>query len=207
MLGSTTSILANLRERAFSFSKKLRYSAYVVAPMQRSEPFARAGFSKFDISSPPPFVAPAPTIVWISSIKTIASSCSATSSITSFRRFSKSPRYFVPAIIAPMSSAKICACFSRCGTSPLAIFSASPSTTAVLPTPASPTRIGLFFFRRLSVCISLASSFSRPMIGSILPSAASLVKFDEYLARFWKLLARDCLSSFACCFIFCGSTS
>ena len=62
-LGSTTSILAKRRDRAFSFSKELRNSEYVVAPIQRSEPPARAGLSKFDISSPPPPVAPAPTIV------------------------------------------------------------------------------------------------------------------------------------------------
>ena len=34
------------------------------------------------------------------------------------------------------------------GTSPFTMACASPSTTAVLPTPASPTRTGLFLVRR-----------------------------------------------------------
>ena len=39
------------------------------------------------------------------------------------------------------------------GTSPSAIRCASPSTTAVLPTPGSPMSTGLFFRRRLSTWI------------------------------------------------------
>jgi hypothetical protein len=38
----------------------------------------------------------------------------------------------------------------RLGHSPLAMSCASPSTMAVLPTPGSPMRTGLFFFRRVS---------------------------------------------------------
>ena len=37
------------------------------------------------------------------------------------------------------------------GTSPFTIACAKPSTTAVLPTPASPTRTGLFFVRRAKI--------------------------------------------------------
>ena len=53
-----------------------------------------------------PSAAPAPTTVWISSMKTIRlSAFSVISSITPCRRSSDSPRYFVPAIIPAMSSA------------------------------------------------------------------------------------------------------
>ena len=53
---------------------------------------------------------------------------------------------------------------------------ASPSTTAVLPTPGSPISTGLFLVRRLSTCITRSISFSRPMTGSSLPSIAAAVR-------------------------------
>jgi hypothetical protein len=53
---------------------------------------------------------------------------------------------------------------------------ASPSAMAVLPTPGSPMRTGLFFLRRLSTCATRSISFSRPTIGSSLSSAASFVR-------------------------------
>jgi hypothetical protein len=40
--------------------------------MQRSSPDASAGLSRLDASIEPPLVAPAPTMVWISSMKRIA---------------------------------------------------------------------------------------------------------------------------------------
>ena len=46
---------------------------------------------------------------------------------------------------------------------------ARPSTTAVLPTPGSPIRHGLFFVRRDRICMTRSVSLSRPMIGSIFP--------------------------------------
>ncbi len=49
-----------------------RYSVYVVAPMHFSWPDDSAGFSRFDASSVPPDAAPAPIIVWISSMNRIA---------------------------------------------------------------------------------------------------------------------------------------
>ena len=52
----------------------------------------------------PPDAAPAPMTVWISSMNMIAPGCFRSSATTAFRRFSKSPRYFVPAIRDPMSS-------------------------------------------------------------------------------------------------------
>ena len=50
--------------------------------------------------------------------------------------------------------------------------SAKPSTTAVLPTPASPVRIGLFCRRRIRMSMIWRISSSRPRTGSILPSRA-----------------------------------
>ena len=52
---------------------------------------------------------------------------------------------------------------------------ASPSTTAVLPTPASPIRTGLFLVRRFKISTTRAISLSRPITGSILPWRASSV--------------------------------
>ena len=50
---------------------------------------------------------------------------------------------------------------------------ASPSTTAVLPTPGSPMSTGLFLVRRDSTCTTRRISASRPMTGSSLPSRAA----------------------------------
>ena len=67
-----------------------------------------------------------------------------TSSMTARRRFSNSPFMLAPAWRSPMSSAQSWTSLRAGGTSPRAIRSANPSTTAVFPTPASPVRIGLF---------------------------------------------------------------
>ena len=53
----------------------------------------------------PPDAEPAPMIVWISSMNRIAPGCFFSCASTAFRRFSKSPRYLVPATSAPRSSA------------------------------------------------------------------------------------------------------
>jgi hypothetical protein len=52
----------------------------------------------------------------------------------------------------------------------------SPSTTAVLPTPGSPVRIGLFCRRRVRMSIIWRISSSRPSTGSILPGARAAVR-------------------------------
>ena len=108
-------------------------------------PFARAGLSKLEASNVPPLADPAPIIVWISSINKIEFFCSAKSFNTSFSLCSKSPLYFVPAIKAPKSSEYITLPSSTSGISFSTIFFANPSAIAVLPTPASPTKRGLFF--------------------------------------------------------------
>ena len=62
------------------------------------------------------------------------------------------------------------------GTSPSTMRCARPSAIAVLPTPDSPTRIGLFLRRRASTWITRSISASRPTSGSSLPSAARSVR-------------------------------
>ena len=69
--------------------------------MQRSSPLASTGLIRLDASITPPEAAPAPIMVWISSMKSTDLSRSRNSASTAFRRFSKSPRYFVPASRAP----------------------------------------------------------------------------------------------------------
>ncbi len=53
----------------------------------------------------PPDAEPAPMMVWISSMNSTAPSTFFSWASTPFSRFSKSPRYLVPATSAPRSSA------------------------------------------------------------------------------------------------------
>ena len=64
------------------------------------------------------------------------------------------------------------------GTSLAAIFCASPSAMADLPTPGSPMRHGLFLVRRPRICVTRMISLARPMQGSSLASSACLVRSD-----------------------------
>src|SRR5437773_2283035 len=146
--------VVRLLSKAGSFSTCLRYSSSVVAPMARSSPRASIGFSMLPASTAPS-AAPAPTTVCSSSMNVmIWPSLSAISRSTALNRSSNSPRYFDPAISAPMSRATTRLSFSDSGTSPATILWASPSTMAVLPTPGSPIRTGLFFVLRESTWIT-----------------------------------------------------
>src|SRR5439155_456748 len=83
----------------------LRYSSSVVAPIARSSPRASIGFSRLPALTAPS-AAPAPTIVCNSSMnRMILPSAALISLRTALSRSSNSPRYFEPAIRAPMSSA------------------------------------------------------------------------------------------------------
>ena len=165
-VGSSTITVWKRRSSAASFSIYCLYSSSVVAPIQCSSPRASIGFNILPASSAPS-VLPAPTIVCSSSInRMICPSLFLTSSSTAFSRSSNSPRYLAPATSAPISSAKIFLSFKVCGTSPLTIRCARPSTTAVLPTPGSPISTGLFFVLRDRIRITLRISLSRPMTGS-----------------------------------------
>ncbi len=103
-VGSTMSIFWKRRASARSFSKMPRYSWNVVEPMQRSSPEASAGLIRLLASMVPPLAEPAPMMVWISSMKRTAPGIFRIAASTPFRRFSKSPRYLVPATSAPRSS-------------------------------------------------------------------------------------------------------
>ena len=59
---------------------------------------------------------------------------------------------------------------------------ASPSTIAVLPTPGSPTRTGLFFVLRDRIWITRRISASRPITGSIFPVRASTTRSRPYFS-------------------------
>ena len=177
-VGSATSTCWKRRSSAGSFSIRSRYSSSVVAPTIRSSPRASIGLSMLPASmaeSPP---APAPTTVCSSSMKVmIWPSLSLISARTVFSRSSNSPRYLAPGDHRARGRARPAACSrSDSGTSPLTMRWASPSTTAVLPTPGSPMSTGLFFVRRDSTCTTRRISWSRPMTGSSLPSRAAAVK-------------------------------
>ena len=89
-----------------------------------------------------------------------------TSSIRALTLSSNCPRYFVPASIADISRAITFLLVKISGTRPFAISCAKPSTMAVLPTPASPIKTGLFLVLLQRICITLIISFSLPMTGS-----------------------------------------
>ncbi|GBD30265.1 hypothetical protein HRbin32_01368 [bacterium HR32] len=175
--GSPTYTGWKRRSRAGSFSMCFRYSSRVVAPMQWSSPRASMGLRMLAASMAAPSAAPAPTTVWISSMKRMISPwLSAISFRTALSRSSNSPRYLVPATRAPRSSWNTRLRLSCSGTSPRTMRCASPSTMAVLPTPGSPMSTGLFFVRRLRTWMTRRISSSRPITGSSLPARASSVR-------------------------------
>ena len=186
-VGSPTKTGWNRRSSAGSFSMFSRYSSSVVAPMQRSSPRARAGLSRLAASIEPSAL-PAPTTRCSSSMnRTIRPSDWVTSLSTALSRSSNSPRNFVPATSAPMSRAMTLRSFRLSGTSPETIRCASPSTIAVLPTPGSPIRTGLFLVRRERTCTTRRISASRPMTGSIFPLRASSTRSRPYFSSAWYL--------------------
>ena len=186
-VGGLTMTVWNLRSSAASFSMYLRYSSRVVAPMQWSSPRASMGLSRLPASMEPS-EAPAPTTVWSSSMKRMILPSALTTSLrTAFSRSSNSPRYLAPAIRAPMSRATSLRFFSPSGTSPRTIRRASPSAMAVLPTPGSPMRTGLFLVRRERIWMTRRISSSLPMTGSSLSCMASWVRSFEYFLRASKV--------------------
>ncbi|MCY1302054.1 hypothetical protein D9M70_516930 [compost metagenome] len=176
MAGSCSCTGWKRRTRAGSFSKYFLYSLQVVAAMVRNSPRASAGLSRLAASVPPAWP-PAPTRVWASSMNRMVGLGEAfTSSITPCRRRSNSPLTLAPACRRPRSRPRRSTPCSAAGTSPLAMRRARPSTTAVLPTPASPTTMGLFFRRRARMSIIWRMAASRHSTGSSLPSRAWRVK-------------------------------
>ena len=130
-----------------------------------------------------PSAPPAPIRVCISSRKRMILPLSSTSLITLLILSSNSPRYLEPATIPGRSRVRSLLFLTVSGASPEAISCASPSTTAVLPTPGSPIRQGLFLVLRERIWIILLISSFLPMTGSSFPSDASLVRSLEYWSR------------------------
>ena len=189
-VGASTWIDWKRRSSERSFSMYLRYSFSVVAPMQEISPRDSAGLRMLAASSEPS-AEPAPISEWISSMKTISSRASLSSFKIPFRRSSNWPRYLVPATISDRSRAMIRLLARKIGTLPSTMRSARPSTMAVLPTPGSPSRMGLFLVRRERIWMMRSTSTSRPISGSKPPSAASVVRSRPYSVRNG--------SSFFCC--------
>mmetsp|Transcript_16072 Transcript_16072/g.22179 ORF Transcript_16072/g.22179 Transcript_16072/m.22179 type:complete len:202 (-) Transcript_16072:686-1291(-) len=135
-----------------------------------------------------PSAAPAPIRVWTSSITKMISSACLISSISFLRRSSNSPLYFVPATRRPMSRVITFLPSMVSGTSPAIIICAKPSAIAVLPTPGSPMRQGLFFVRRPRIWITRSISFDRPTTGSSFPASACFVRSVPYSSRVGVLL-------------------
>mmetsp|Transcript_100072 Transcript_100072/g.322701 ORF Transcript_100072/g.322701 Transcript_100072/m.322701 type:complete len:235 (+) Transcript_100072:1666-2370(+) len=178
--GSATRTCWKRRSRAASFSMYCLYSSRVVAPTQRSSPRASKGLRRLPASMAPP-LAPAPTMVWISSMKEMTlPSAALISASTDLRRSSNSPRYLAPATMLPMSREITSLSCNADGTSPAMIRRARPSTIAVLPTPGSPMITGLFLERRARIWITRRISSSRPITGSSLPSRAICVRSVPY---------------------------
>ena len=170
--GSSTITLWNLLSKALSFSIYFLYSFKVVAPITCISPRDSNGLSIFAASIAPSAL-PAPTIVCISSINSITFLAFLISFKAFFNLSSNSPLYFAPAIIEAISKDTTLLPLSISGTFPSTIIWASPSTTAVLPTPGSPINTGLFLVLLLNISITLSISFSLPITGSSFPCLAS----------------------------------
>ena len=161
----------------------------VVAPISWKSPRANAGLIMLPASIPPSAL-PAPTNSWISSINRMMLSFCSSSLISCCILCSNWPRIPVPWTIETIFSEIIRLFCSLAGTDPSTICCAKPSTTAVLPTPASPIRTGLFLVRLFKISMTLAISLSRPITGSIFPFFARLVKSVPYWfnSDFWPPL-------------------
>ena len=179
-LGSLTITGWKRRSSAASFSIYWRYSSRVVAPMQCSSPRASIGFNRLPASIEPS-VLPAPTMVCSSSIKRmILPSLFLISPSTALSLSSNSPRNFAPAISEPISSEKMVFSFRLAGTSPRTMRWASPSAMAVLPTPGSPIKTGLFLVFLDRIIMTSRISESLPMTGSSFFSRASSTRSWPY---------------------------
>jgi hypothetical protein len=120
------------------------YSFIVVAQISFNAHLAKDGFNKFQASHCHS-AAQVHTIVCISSIKSIISQLDfSTSFITDFSLSSNSHLYIAHAINAPISRVIIFLFTRLSGTSLFTIFKAIHSIIAVLPTPGSHTKTGLF---------------------------------------------------------------
>ena len=149
--------------------------------MRCNSPRASAGLRILAASIAPPSAEPAPTSMCNSSMKAMILPCLVISRISAVSRSSNCPRYLVPATIAVISSITTRLSSRLSGTSSRTIRCARPSTIAVLPTPGSPSKTGLFLVRRLRIVTRRSVSRARPTTVSSSPSAALAVRSMLYL--------------------------
>jgi len=182
MVGSSTTTGWKRLSNAASFSTYLRYSSIVVAPINWISPLAKEGFNILEASIAPS-APPAPIIVWISSINRRIFPASFTSAKIFLILSSNSPLYLEPATTPDKSRVTRRLFFTLSGKVPAIILDARPSAIAVLPTPGSPIRQGLFLPLLLNIWTTLAISFSLPITGSSCPFCANSVKSLLYWLR------------------------
>ena len=140
-----------------------------------------AAFIELSCSSPP-------TILCTSSIASMMLPSDLHSSIIPLILDSNWPLNCVPATREVISTRYTSLFISLPGTSPFAIAIASAFTIAVLPTPGSPIKAGLFLLLLFRICIILWSSFSLPITLSNLPFLALSVKFSPNVSKYLVFL-------------------
>ena len=154
--------------------------------MQRSSPRASAGLSMLPASMAPS-AAPAPTTVCSSSMKRTTRPSEARDLL----EHGLEPLLELAAVLGPGDhraqveghQAAVARASRARRRSPIRW--ASPSAIAVLPTPGSPIRTGLFLVRRESTWMTRRISSSRPITGSSLPRRAASVRSRPYFSRAW----------------------
>ncbi len=110
------------------------------------------------------------------------------SSIIDFILASNWPLNCVPAITAVISSKYTSLLNNLAGTFPSAIFIAKPCAIAVLPTPGSPIKHGLFLERRFKIWIILWISLFLPITASNWPFLALFVRFVPKVSKAFLFL-------------------
>jgi hypothetical protein len=131
-----------------------------------------------------PSALPAPTSVWISSMKMIV----LPSSLGEVLQHRLQALLELAAVLGAGEERgqvehQQALVLERLGTSPLTMRCARPSTMAVLPTPGSPISTGLFLVRRCRIWMQRRISSSRPITGSSFPCLARSVRSSVYFAR------------------------
>ena len=160
----------------------LRYSSSVVAPMQCNSPRANIGFRRLPASIEPSPL-PAPTTVCNSSIN----KNDPASRFDDFLENRLEPFFKFAAILGPGNEGTHVKRNDSLVLQPFRYVAAMmrwarPSAMAVLPTPGSPMRTGLFFVRRDRTWTTRRISSSRPMTGSSLPDRAKSVRSMPYFS-------------------------
>ncbi len=186
-VGSAILTTRKRRDSASSSWMISLYSVTVVAPMIWTSPRARLDLKMLAASEGTPMAEPAPIRVCASSMKRMMFLRSLTSAMTFSIRSSNIPRKTVPATTVFICRFTIWLSRRRSGTRCGSYSSrmASPSATAVLPTPGSPmiiTELLRSLWHRYSMIWSI--SRSRPMIGGIFPSRARRFRFTPNTLRF-----------------------